>query len=280
MKLILVFIFLFFPFFAFADDCIVTCPNESLEIQKNESLLNKVTGTYFVSKKIAELAIQKELNDELNSNFKANLEIFSLKLLKQGIFKSLILKSYNLNYKAISISDFYAETICPYNKVVYKNKRLYYPQKLPMKFKGSITNDDLKNIISSNEFKNELQKAQFDVNGQKLFNIDIANVEIKNNQIYFKVLLKMLFGTISIKSFADIDIENNKIVLKNITFGSKSNIISDNMLAPLINKINPISYETSIINGKFCNIFIKKAQIVDNKINVDGIFIINKNYGG
>lgn len=280
MKKIFVFVCIFIPLLVFADDCSITCPKESIEIQKSESLLNRVTGANFASKKIAELVIQNELNDELNSNFKAKLDIFSIKLLKQGKFKGLTLKSDKIQYKAISISDFYAETICPYNQVIYKNKRLYYPQELPMKFQGSITNDDLKNIIASTEFQKELQKAQFDINGQKLFKIENPNVEIKNNQIYFKIPLKMLFASVNVKAFADIEAANNKIVLKNITFGSKSNIISDSMLIPLMSKINPISFETSAMNGKFCKIFIKKAEIIDDKINIDGIFIINKNYGG
>lgn len=280
MKKVL-FLFVFFmPLFSFASDCEIVCPKESLEVQKSESILNKLTGTNLALKKVTEIAVQKELKDELNSNFKVNIDIFSVKLLKQGKFKGLVLKSDNLKYKAISISDFYAETICPYNQVVYKNKRLYYPQVLPLKFKGSITNEDIQNIIASQEFQNELNKSDLELIGQNVFKINNPNVEIRNNKIYFRILVKTLFGTINIKTFADIEAENNKIVLKNITFGSKSNIISDSMLGSLLTLINPISYETSMINGKFCKIFIKKAEIVNDKINIDGIFIINKNYGG
>ncbi len=280
MNKFLILIFLFIPLASFSSDCNIICPKETFDIQKSESIFNKVTGAYFASKKIAEIAIQRELNDELNSNFKVNLDIFSVKLLKQGKFKGLILKSDTLKYKAVSISNFYAETICPFNSVLYKNKRLYYPEELPLKFNGTITNNDLQNIISSNEFQKELQKTDLAVNGQNLFKVNSPNVEIKNNQIYFKIPLKMLFGTIKIKAFADIEAKNNKIVLKNITLGKKSNIISDSMLGAILNTTNPISYETSMINGKFCKIYIRKAEIIDDKINIDGIFIINKNYGG
>jgi hypothetical protein len=53
--------------------------------------------------------------------------------------------------------------------------------------------------------------------------------------------------------------------------------MNEKMLINLINKINPFDFEKSALNGKYCKFLISKATIVNDKIEVDGIFIINKN---
>ena len=117
-KIILFLIIILFSNTANADICEVTCPN--INITENESLLNKVTGMNFISKKIIETAIEKEINEELNSKANADLKIYSVKKLKNGEFKGLKLKSEQIKYKALSLSNFEAETICQYNKVIFK----------------------------------------------------------------------------------------------------------------------------------------------------------------
>ena len=75
----------------------IVCPSESLAIIEKESVLNKLTGLNFASKKIAEIAIQKVLNDEFyKSNINADLDIFNISRLRNGEFAGLTLKSKNL----------------------------------------------------------------------------------------------------------------------------------------------------------------------------------------
>ena len=78
---------------------------------------------------------------------------------------------------------------------------------------------------------------------------------------------------------ASVEVKNNKIVLRNITFNSKSNIINDNVIAPLLETINPISYEIDEANGKFCKLLITKAIVQGNEIITNGILVLNKNIG-
>jgi hypothetical protein len=231
----------------------------------------------FVSKKVVEIIIKKELKNALNSNFNVNLQIFSIQSLKNGEFKNLVLKSKNVNYETISISNFYAETLNDYNKILYQDKKVYYPSELPFKFSGEITNKDIENILSSEEFKEEIETRPVKINGISLFTIKNLEVEIKNDKIHVKMPITTLFGDVNLKFSANIEVENNKIVLKTITFHSKSNIMNEKMLINLINKINPFDFEKSALNGKYCKFLISKATIVNDKIEVDGLFIINKN---
>ena len=173
MKKIILFIALFIlisPSFA-NSNCEVVCPTQSLKIIEKESLLNKLTGMNFLSKKIVEYAIQKELKSELNFDVQADLDIFSIKRLKKGEFKGLFFKGENLKYKAFSFSNFKAQTICPYNKIVYQDKKIYYPHNLSFKFTGQITNQDLQNIVNSYEFQKELSKATINILGVESFKV-------------------------------------------------------------------------------------------------------------
>lgn len=242
---------------------------------EQENIFNQITGINFISRQITQAVIERELKDELHSKFKATLEIFSVKSLKNGEFKSLTLKSKQIAYKALFMSDFEAQTINPYNQIIYKNNRLYYPENLEFEFKSTITNSDIQNSLNSYEFKRAID---FDNMG---FKIKTPNVEIKNNKLYFQIPITTFLSSkpFYVNLCSDLEISNNKIVLKDITFFSKSNIIKNDIFGGLLNKINPVSYQFESINTKYCKIYITNVKIEDDKINIQGLFIINKNYG-
>ena len=251
----------------------IVCPSESVEIIEKESVINKLTGLNFASKKIVEIAIQKVLNDEFyKSNINADLDIFNINRLRKGEFKSLSLKTKLLRYRALSMSNFYAQTVCSYNKVVQQNKKVYFPIDLPLKFEGTITNLDIQNVLNSEEFQRELKKINI---------IQTPKVNIQNGYLNFVVPVKTFFNAnpFNIKFKANIEVENNKIVLRDIAFNSKSNIINNDIIAPLLDVINPIAYEIDAANGKFCKLLITKAKIDGNEIKTNGVLIINKNIG-
>ena len=265
---------------AYGNSCNVTCPSETMKVIEDENVFLKVTGINFLTKKIIETAIEKELKDELNSKFNADLDIFTLKRLKIGEFKNLLLASDNFRYKAMSVSDFKAETICPYNQIVYKNKKVYYPNDLPFKFNANITNNDIKSIIKSREFQKQIQRSSVKINGFNTFEIQEPNVIINNGQLEFALPIKTFLSNepfiFNIKS--NINVTNNKIVLKDTTFSSNSNIINIDILGGIINQVNPVAFQINSINSKYCKIYITSAKIQGNIIKTEGIFIINKNY--
>lgn len=265
---------------SYANTCSVTCPSEAIKIIENENILVKVSGINFLTKKVIETAIEKELKDELNSKFNADLNIFTVKRLKNGEFKSLLLKSENFKYKAMSVSDFKAETICPYNQVIYQNKKIYYPNDLAFKFNANITNNDIKNIIKSTEFQKQIQRSSIKINGFTTVQVYEPTVTIDNGNLNFTLPIKTFLSEkpFEFKIKSNIEVTNNKIVLKDTTFSSNSNIINIDMLGSIINQINPVAFQIDSINSKYCKIYITSAKIQGNVIKTEGMFIINKNY--
>ncbi len=260
------------------DNCEIICNTKGNTAKEN--IINKITGFNFLSQKTIEKVIQTELNKEISKGFRVELEIYNLKGLKNGEFKSLKISNKNIFYKGFSMSDFNAETICPMNKIIYKNNKVYYPDDIAFKYEGTITNEDLLNTINSKEFQKELNKISSIINSTGLFELKSPKIQLSENRLNFEIPIKTFFGSFKIKFKADIEAKNNKIELKNITFNSKSNIINDSMSNLLTEKINPISYELDNIKGKYFKIYIKEAKIENNIIKTNGIFKINKNYGG
>ncbi len=265
---------------AYGNSCNVTCPSETMKVIEDENVFLKVTGINFLTKKIVETAIEKELKDELNSKFNADLDIFTLKRLKNGEFKNLLLASDNFRYKAMSISDFKAETICPYNQIIYKNKKVYYPNDLPFKFNANITNNDIKNIIKSKEFQKQIQRSAVKINGFTTLEVQEPIVTINNGQLEFSIPIRTFLSNepfiMNLKS--NIEVANNKIMLKDTTFSTNSNIINIDILGGIINQVNPVAFQINSIDSRYCKIYITSAKIQGNIIKTEGIFIINKNY--
>ena len=265
---------------AYGNSCNVTCPSETMKVIEDENVFLKVTGINFLTKQIVETAIEKELKDELNSKFNADLDIFTLKRLKNGEFKNLLLASDNFRYKAMSISDFKAETICPYNQIIYKNKKVYYPNDLPFKFNANITNNDIKNIIKSKEFQKQIQRSAVKINGFTTLEVQEPIVTINNGQLEFSIPIRTFLSNepfiMNLKS--NIEVANNKIMLKDTTFSTNSNIINIDILGGIINQVNPVAFQINSIDSRYCKIYITSAKIQGNIIKTEGIFIINKNY--
>ncbi len=265
---------------AYGNSCNVTCPSETMKVIEDENVFLKVTGINFLTKKIVETAIEKELKDELNSKFNADLNIFTLKRLKNGEFKNLLLASDNFRYKAMSISNFKAETICPYNQIIYKNKKVYYPNDLPFKFNANITNNDIKNIIKSKEFQKQIQRSAVKINGFTTLEVQEPIVTINNGQLEFSIPIRTFLSNepfiMNLKS--NIEVANNKIMLKDTTFSTNSNIINIDILGGIINQVNPVAFQINSIDSRYCKIYITSAKIQGNIIKTEGIFIINKNY--
>ncbi len=264
----------------FANDCNVVCPFENIKVVDNEKLINKVSGVNYLTKQIAEFIIQKELKSELKSNFTANLDIYNVHTLKQGEFKALTLKSKKIKYKALNMTDFVAKTLCPHNQVIYENHKLYYPNDLAFKFTSKITNDDINAVLNSYEFKTELTKNTLSYGNKKLFEVQTPKVILNGDDVHFTIPVYSFIWSkpyeLNLKT--NIEVKDNKLAIKNAEVLSKSNIISVSMLSELVNKINPLAYEFNSIDTKYCKILITNAKIENSELNIDGIFIINKNY--
>lgn len=242
-------------------------------------LLSKIPGVNFATTKIYEKMIQIQLNKELDAKFSVNLDIFNFDMLKQGIFKSVKVSAPHISYKGLSLSELTAYTLNDKNRIIYKDKKIYYPEEMPFYFEGKIGNDDIQNILSSDIFLKKLNAVNEKYS--MFFEINVPAVEINSGRIYFDIPVSTIFRKkpVRIKLNSDVYVENNEIVLKNIAFSSKGNIIDINKFDKIAENLNPLKFKQGSLKSSFCNINIKSAKIEDDKINILGELFINANYG-
>ena len=105
-------------------------------------------------------------------------------------------------------------------------------------------------------------------------------VTIKNGQLEFSIPIRTFLSNepFIMNLNSNIEVANNKIMLKDTTFSTNSNIINIDILGGIINQVNPVAFQINSIDSKYCKIYITSAKIEGNIIKTEGIFIINKNY--
>ena len=261
---------------AYAQDCMSYCVSAPA-VKENSGFWAKMNAA---PKKVVEFAIAKDLKKQFNADFNVKLDIFGLKKLTGGEFKKLDITSPSLQYEGLSVSNFHAATVCPYNKVIYKHGRTYYPNPMPMAFTSEITDKDLENIVKSEEFKKNVLQAGISVNGHSIVKLLEPTIKIKDSRVHVLFPVKTMFSKkpVNLNMIAGVEVSEDKIMLKDISFSKNSNIIGID-IADYFAK-HPISIANSALDNKFCKIYISKAKISGNIIKSEGVFVIKKDYGG
>lgn len=259
------------------------CPKEPYNISKGiGSFLTSITGANLLTTQVVEKEMEKALNRELNSKFTVKIKTFGGNNLINGKFKNLQASSKSLKRNGVYFSSLKAETLCNFNHIKYKDNQLYFVENLLIGYQGKITQDDLKKTINTDEYQNAVNKLSVSANGSlfaKITNLDIA---INNNKIImsYDVLVPLILGSLPkhIEFSASLEVENGKIKFANIDFGNKFTNKTMQSVIPLINKLNPLTYQIKTDKKNNAIINVKNIKIINNEIITNGIIILPKNY--
>ena len=269
---------------AFALDYTSYCP-----LEKSSGIFGNiisVTGLNFLSKSILQNRIASAVKKETNSKFDIDIEnIFGSSILS-GAFKSLSAKSSSVGYNGIYMSDFSVNTVCPYNYVSFKGGKLSFPENMVLKYKTSVTQEDINKILNSEIYKNAIKKMNKDGSISSLVNITSSAITISDNKLKFKYgltpfpkagifsALTSNIKPISLSFSTNLKAKNGKLELCNFDINSK-NIAYDAFL-PIINKFNPLSYGLNVGKNAKGTLDVQNVNIKDGKITLDGFLLISK----
>lgn len=244
---------------------------------------SNATGMNFLITQVAESQIQRALNKELDGNFKVKIKPFGAKNLLEGKFKSLTITSKKVMYGEAGITDFSAKTICDYNQVVLKNKDVYFAQNLIFNYSGFIASRDFQNVVLSKEYLSFLERMNVTIANKVIFKVFDPMVKIDNNrvQLTFKIMTPLAFseGITNVTLNAGLAVQNEKIVFTDIDFGSPSSRLDLSKMLPIINRLNPLTYELNLSKSSKGILKVSNVKIAQSKIFIDGVFIIPQNYG-
>lgn len=285
-KIILLFILL--SSFTFAKDYTQYCTPDNIQKSFGGNLMS-LTGLNSLSRNIIEYQIEKALKKETDSKFKVKVNNFYGNNILGGEFKSLSASAKEYKDKNIYLSDLKIETVCPYNKVSYENDELLFDENMVLKFSAKMTKDDLNKTLELGQYKKILEKMNQDETISSLIKIEDSEIDIKNNKLLFKYrvlplpkhdlifLSKKISKPVDFVFGANLEVKDGKIQVCDFALNSKNT--SYGAFLPLINKLNPTSWETEIDKNNKGKLEFENVKIENNEIIFDGYLLVEKTNG-
>ena len=246
---------------------------------KFSTFISNITGLNFTQTKISEAVLKKSISKTLkgDKNLKVDIESYSAKDLKNGIFKSLLISGENVVVEDIYLSSLELKSLCDFNYVQYDKKgNLTFKEDFPMSFNITMDSDNINNTMKSDKYK----KIINDVNKLGLGGIKVASTtsSIRGNKFYYALNIEIPFikKEQKVEISADIKVKNGKIDFDNTRLASNSFNLDLKRFDFLIDYLNPLDFSANIFNNKDAKVYIKNIAIKNNTIVTDGIIIVPK----
>ena len=267
--------------YAFANcDYSSMCAPKAYDLSSHSGqITSKVTGLTFLSEKIAQLIIKKELKKATKERFRVEIKSYSPLDLLNGRFKSLKISGRNLEIEGAYINYLEAKTLCDFNYIqIYKNS-IKFKENMLLTYAVEISNSDLQKTIKSTGYLDMLNKIKLSSMGITFFKLDSADVQIKNNKLYFTVNVTTPLSAkpIPICVRSDIKVEEGNIVLTKIDLVNVYTVLDISKITYLLNALNPLTFSIDILNNKDAKMKVQTVDIKDNRIYIKGIIFIPKN---
>lgn len=253
------------------------CPQKAYDVSsKGAQVVSKVTGMTCLTEHIAQAIIRNKLCKATKEKFKVEMKSYSASDLMNGRFKSLKISGKNLDVDGVYLSSFEAKTLCDFNYVDLKTMK--FKENMVMSFDIGISDTDLRKTVQSTGYLNMLNKVNLSGFGITFFKLNGADVQIKNNKLYFtiKVTSPLSANPIPVLIRSDVKVQDGEIALTKVEFVNLHTAIDLSKVACLLNVINPLTFSTEILNNKNSRMTIQNVDIVGNKININGNVFIPK----
>lgn len=256
------------------------CPETPNVNGKISATLSKITGMNLIIANTLESQVKKQVDKALDGDFEVKITPFGGKSMLQGKFKTLEFSAPSANLEGLALTNIKAESVCEYNHFVYKKGEVYTNTDFTLAFSAEITNDDLKEIVSSSEYQKLIKSMNVGVGNFSFIKIydPIATIQNKKLNFSIKVLSPLTYyEPKTITTTMELVVEDGKLTFTEITTTPqiKTNLSS---IIPIINKINPFIINTAIMNNTDSSIRIQNIDISEDRIFVKGLVIVPKNY--
>lgn len=243
-------------------------------------ITSNVTGMTFLAEKIAQSIIKGELKKATKEKFKVEMKSYSAQDLLNGRFKSLKISGRNLEIEGVYLTSLDTKTLCDFNYVELSKNSIKFKENMVMDFNLEISNTDLKKTVKSAGYLDKLNKIKLSGMGITFFKLDGADVQIKNNKLYFTINLTspMSAKPIPITVRSDVKVEDGNIVMTKVDLVNLYTVIDLSKITYLLNVLNPLTFSTDILNNKDSKMSVRAVNIIGDRICINGNIFIPKNY--
>lgn len=284
-KIILILCLLIFSAVPSSASCIdysTLCAPSAYDLSsKSAQITSDITGMTFLSEQIAQAIIRKELKKATKENFKVRLQTYSAKDLLNGRFQSLSISGKNLDIEGAYITSLEAKTVCGFNYIELNRaqKTIKFKENLVMNYSMEISSIDLRKTIKSGGYLDMLNRTNLSALGITFFKLDSADVQVKNNKLYFtiNVTTPLSKKPIPVLVRTDLKVEEGNIVVTKVDFVNAYTVIDLSKVTYLLNILNPLTFSTDILNNKDSKMKVQNVDIVGDRIYIKGNIFIPKN---
>lgn len=250
------------------------CYNCQEVIPTKGNVFEKVTGVDFVERKGAEAIIEKYLRFTLKSKVHFYLDAESAKSLRNGEFKSFTAKAKKIQIDGISVSDFEAKSICPYNRFLMKKDYIGFPYDIPVSFSATLTNEDMNYMFQKIEEQN---KDNLRIPFGKLTVARVSGITWKTENSRARIIFKIITPIIDSKVTytTSFSLVNGQLFLGSEK--SNLNIKMQKNVNRFLKQFNPFTQAVEIAKDAQAQLEITDIILNGDKIYVKGVFLIPRN---
>ena len=235
----------------------------------------------FLISKTLESQVKKQLDKALLGDFDVQIQPFGGLSMLQGKFRRIVADSPYINLEGFYLSNVHGESLCDYNHFVYSYGNVYTAENFIISFSAEATSLDLQKLVETPQYKKLINSLNINVGGMSVFKVFEPQVTIENNRILllFKYFSPMTMKTPKdLKAYLSIYAQDGQIMFGEMEFVPSLSSINMRNLLPIINKLNPLVYNTNILNNENSFIKVTSLDFIDNKIVIKGLVIVPKNY--
>ena len=231
-----------------------------------------------------EIAVEKIIKKEVlkigsADNLKIDLDSYSAKDLKNGIFKSMSVNAQNVVINDIYLTSLSLKTLCNFNYIKKSGDDIVFMEALPMSFDIKMNQSSINKTMQNEKY----QKVIKDFN--KLSNsygvglqISSTKVAIKNNKFYYIIGFEVPFvrNEYKIVLETDLKVKNGKIDFNNTKLVSGHMNMDLKKIDFILNYLNPLDFSVHILDNKDAKVNVQNIEIKNNTIETSGVVVIPK----
>lgn len=278
--LIILMVFYAAPSFAVCD-YFNLCPKKSYGLSSNMGqTISRGIGATSLSEKIAQARIRSELKKATHQHFDVYVKSYSFQDFVHGRFKSIVISGKDLDIEGAHLSSLELKTLCDFNYVQFNRTPIRFKENLIVGFTTVISDDDLMQTMKSNGYLDKLNCVNVEGCGITFFKLSGADVQIKNNKLFFKVKVTsqlLLAKPLDIEMSTDLKVEDGRIVFTKVDLSSLPKGVDLKNFAYRLNAMNPLTFSLDVLENKNTKMCIKDVKIVGDKITIKGNIFIPKN---
>ena len=247
---------------------------------KFRAVMSNIVGANALTEKSLESILKKEvLKIASADDLKINIDSFSPKDLKNGIFKGMKVKGNNVVLNDINFTTLEMETICDFNYIKQSGKEIIFVEAMPLTFDVSMTDDAINKTVQNAKYQKIVKDLNRILSSYGLgFQVSSTRMTIKNNKLYYVLGFEVPFITKEYKLViqTDLCVKDGKIDFSNTHLVSNKMNLRLNKLDFIMNYLNPLDFSVNIFDSKSAKVNVKNVEIKDDMIYAQGVIVVPK----